>query len=1222
MAESENIGGISISVTADYSKLQSDIAASAQIAAQGGQEIAEALSKGAAGADALSGAVTAAASATATFEQQIEALVNSGSTLAEALAAVQVASEGIASGVGAAGESAAAAAEQMGLFDEAVSAPYADAAGQLNMFADAMEPIPGAAQSAAQAVAAMDQAVEQVVPAEEEAAHSTQSLVEQLVALGTALAFTRGMVDFAEAALHAADAVDDATKAMGMLSGNAQQAQETVAALRDIGKDAALGLPELLTASNRMTAFLGSSKDVPGILKAVADSAAVMGVSLSAASGGFERIIASGDLSQRSLMRLGLTLDDVAKAMGTTADKVADAFKELDQPQKVEAMTAALGKFKGAAKDLADDALGGLVRLSNQWHETLEAVGRAIDPVVKGMADFASSNIMPAIKGIAEAFASLPTPLKEIVVGVGLLAAAIVPIAALVGAATLAFGALSSALAPVLAAVTGLGAGLTGAGASYTAMLATGIAAAGIWIALAGAILYVGSAYYEMSKAQDQAAKAQAGYAQSIQVLEISLKRHGVDISELQAKYTQGLISQDQYSAGLRRLAIEYRNANPVLAEHGEALTKSFSTADAARIRMQALGEAVAATRKHLEDVTAKYNEHKATAADVAKAYDAWQGATNALAGAHQKLLPIVEDVHRATREFIAPILEFPTTAAVFAASTEAMNVKIQAESMALAEAQRWLVTIKGRYDEGRATAAEYAKALDLVEAAQTKLNKTIGEAPEVSFKTWAAHIRDAAIEADKLLPPIEALPPYIRTVNSDLRDMGIKVDEVGNLIENKMLKAYEDLGTKVHTLEEENAAWAKISQSVNKLADSDLPKVVAIYNEHIAQLRATGAAQGVIFEAEQKRLQTIIEIDEKSGKSAASQIVQSEHIRQAQERLYDSTHALGDLAVSVERDIDKGFKEIGSSIVDCIIEGKNFAKAMEDVGKQVVKMIMNDLVAYAYKQLKISILGIATAIDSSTAAWKRFGDAVKGAADQAGAAGRMANQEGGADDYGLSNVMGGDKSGAQGPGKGTSGAQGALGTAGSIADIVSAVSNLVGNVQMMHMNDSLKVLVNHSLRIANNIDQWYVASQDWFNQSFTRMGEIWRDMNTGFAAVVNAIGVGGIGGVPSPAGAIGNEEPIYSGLSGATPNVPVPMPIIPPMETAPPVFSVPSVPFTPRVSGGPSAATYNSATTNAGTTVGDVTFNVYGATDSRDTVRRIADSLKILSPNFAAFNG
>jgi len=1109
MAENESIGGISVSIVGDYSKLQSDIQAAAQIAAQGGEEIASALTSSASHADRLSGAIADAATGIANFEARIQELVDTGSTLAEALAAVQGGVEGVTDGVGAAGGAASAAAQQMGLFDDAINIPYADAAGQLNLFADELEPIPGAAQSAAQAMEDLKNKVEDAAPAEEAAAGATKSLVEQLVAVGAALKFTEKLVDLGSDALHAADAVDDATRALGLLGGSAEEAQKTVAKLRDLGMDAALSMPELLTAASRMTAFLGSSKDVPGILTSVSNSAAVMGVSLEAAAGAFERIIASGDLSQRSLMRLGLTLEDVAKAMGTTAGKAADAFKQLDQSEKIGVLERALGKFNGAAKEMADDSLGALVRVGNQWDQTLEAIGKALDPVIKGMADFVSSDILPAVKGLAEAFGALPDPVKDSVIGIAAVSAAIVPLTGLLGAGKIALDTLLPAMKGVAGGFASLGQGMVGTSGSYGAMVAAGVLRVAVWTALAIAIMEAASAYVKMKEAEEGAAAAKKQDDDALAKLEISLRRQGIAIDDLQKKYQQGEISQTDYVRGLRDLVLEHNKANPVIQQYADATGKTATASDGAKIKMQSLKETVEETYLAYAVAKSKFDEHKASAADVTKAYDAWQSATGALKTEQDKLLPVVTSMHRVTRDWVDTTgREYPSAVTAAANSQQALNVKVEAETQALMDAQRWLDIVLQKKRDGLATDADVAKALDVVESTQAKLNKTIGEAPSAPFKEWAAHLNAAALEAGKLLPPLQSAPPYVRTVTDALNDLGIKTDKAGQIVRDKLLPAYRELLSQPHTVEQEAEAWLKVSGAVSRLALTDLPAALAAYDAHYQQRVRAGAKEAELLNLEASRYKLEIASAEQSGRAATSQIIALENVRLKQEVLYNQTHAWGDAYIGAIRAIEKGYDSIAGAVSDAIVDGKNFGDSMLKIGKDIERMIIDTLIGAALKQLKGtlldiggSVLGLGKSIlGLGTTAAGPITDAAKTAASITTTAAQTA----------ATTATTAANTAASATSTAAKTASTAFSSVFSMATgAISAVTGVIGVFQSMGMNKSLDVLVNHTLRIFNEVEQGRKDAWDQFNGMYGRIGEIWNDMRGGFDRLSQGQGSG-----------------------------------------------------------------------------------------------------------------
>lgn len=963
MAENENIGGIEIQIVGDYSTLQADIDKATQVAAEGGREIAEALSEGAAGADALTGALASAATAGESFEAQVQALIDSGATLSEALEQVDA----------------------------------------------SLLPIEADADKSAEAIGDMGTASKEAAPAVENVSKSTNSLVDQLGALAAKAGVVAILYELGQAAIEAADTVGDAAIAMGLLSGNAEEAATTVEALRDVADDAALGMPELLTAATRMTAFMGSSKDVPDILRAVADSAAVMHVSVAASAGGFERIIASGDLSQRSLQRLGLTMDDVASVMGLSGAKMKTAFENLDQSTRMEVMIAAMGKFKGAAELMSDDVGGSLQRLKNRFFEALEAIGSVIEPVVNG---------------IFKLTTALMNSLDQQALSVR----------------------------------------------------------ASIKVAVEGAKALFAAMNFDFTSASTHFNAMTTAWAKGTTDLEALLKKQ-TEVNKTTAEGT--------------RLTGDEIKARSLVAS--------------------TIGETVKALREHNE----------------------------------------------ASKPFTDFTREFPTLAQAAAAATEALNLKVQAEAKALSETEGWLVRVLARYNEHKATLKDVEQAVAMFEAAQKKANATLDESAKQAApdtKKWAADLKDAALAAASLIPPIAALPPKIRDVNDVLGAMGVKIRDTATEQE-KLLKLYDELGTKTPTLLEEDAAWAKISASVRSLAENDLPAALKLYDQHYSRAIALGATTKQTLDLEAERLQLIVRTAEQSGASATSQIIGLKNIQLQQKALYDSTHLLGNLYSDVLDAVIKGWDQVSGAIIGAIFEGENFGKAMLNIGKQVAMSIMQDLVGTALTALKNAFIGVGKSIQDVTKDWEKLHQAISGAMGAAGGGG-------------LPGGVGGP-SGA--PGKGGFG--GALGMAGDIAGIATAISSIFGNFQMAAVNKSLDVLVNHTLRI--------------FNETENRRKDAWDQHNAlsdillaGFHGVISALGGTSTRLVP-----------------------PAKMPGIPP--------GAPEIPEMSSLSAG----AYGVSNSTNSSTIGNMQFNVYAATDPRETARQIAETLRTISPKFAAYS-
>jgi hypothetical protein len=1268
--------------------------------AESGTQAGAALEGSATAAEGFASATTDAAGAQDAFVAQIEALVASGMTLSEALAAAGVAAEGmgaateqagseagaalteaasgagtLAAGLSETGAAAGEAATQLGLFDEAVTVPYADAAGQLNLFATELEPIPGAADSAASALAGMGQSADaagaglhEVEPAVQQTTSSLEGMVGALVAVGAALEFTQEFIEFGHAALEAADAVDDATKAMGMLGGSADQAEGSVGKLRDIAKDDALSMPEILKASTRMTAFLGSSQPVPGIMRALGDSAAVMGTSLSGASAGFEKIVSSGELSTKGLLKLGLTLEDVAKAMHTTADKAKDAFKALDQSQQIAVMEQALRKFDGAAKSLADDSLGAMARAGLAWEEVLEAIGTALDPVVKKMADFVTTDIVPFIQNLVHAFQELPEPVRNTVIGIGLLAAAIVPIAGGLAALMAAVAAIGPALAPVGAAFVSLGTSITGVGAGYTSMLAAGVLRTAGWIAVAVAVLELANAYLKMKEAEKGLEQATKLQQDNLASLEISLKRQGANIEEVSKAYHNGEISYTTYLQKLRDVGMELGKAAKAHADHAAAATASTSALSGAAIKMQTLRDAVASTKTTLDQATATFNQTKQNAAAVADAYDKWKAATAALKTAQTEHLPVMKSFAQATRDFVTDSLRVPSAQEAAANATEGARLKFVAETDALTSAQSALALVIAKYHDHNATAAQVAAALDRVNAAQKALTAgwTALDAPVANFKALELGINNTNSALSKMLTPLLQIPPPVRDATFLLSEMGVKIDKAAGNLQGKLLPLYDELGTKKHTLDEENAAWQAVESSITSISDKSFPKVIAAWEQHIRQMVELKATQGDILSEQAKMLDAEIQYAEKSGASATDQIIALQNVKLKQDALYDSTHAMGQLYVDVTNDIVGGYDKIGAAIADTIFDGGKLGKAFQDLGKQVLKSITEDWINAGLKQLKTALSGVGLDVENLSKQFLKLGKTIS---DSLGAGSGAAK--------GLS---------ASSPSAGGAGAAmtgGGFGAVGAIASVGTLISSIIGNFQTAKLETTANA-IEHNTSFSEIVQEQFKADQwEQHGQLLTKLDLLineTRSMSYSLATAVNdsLIQVAGVleraqlganngaliagfntvvhdstnaivnelhGGFTAMASAfsssfIGMANVMVSGFQGVIQTLAgvkkyagggsvaeTGLAMLHAGEVVVPAADVPNmVPHLPDVPTGsaapssPGASTYAAAAGGAGSNVGTVTFNIYESSNPRETVRQVAKGLKQISPKFAVY--
>ena len=245
-----------------------------------------------------------------------------------------------------------------------------------------------------------------------------QQLTTQLDGLGgvlkglQVLGISSAIEQIGSASLEAYGDLQKATIALTALTGSATQASNEIAGLRTLAQDEALSFPELLNANQRFTALGTAAAQIPGALRAAADAAAAMNTNLTTTSNAMERIASSGTLSSRVLVQLGISMNDVAAAMGVSVDNVKKDFASLtSESDRLGILVDAMGKLQGTAAAVADGISKSFVRIQNAINTALQNTGASIAPAAKDMADLAQV-IIPEV---GNAISSLAQPAATVV---------------------------------------------------------------------------------------------------------------------------------------------------------------------------------------------------------------------------------------------------------------------------------------------------------------------------------------------------------------------------------------------------------------------------------------------------------------------------------------------------------------------------------------------------------------------------------------------------------------------------------------------------------------------------------------------------------------------------------------------------------------------------------------------------------------------------------------
>jgi len=399
-----DLGNVTVSAAVDLSDALTQVKTLGEAMQSLGDDakgVSDATGDLASGLTAAGSAAGSAAPAFSNLDEQIQAFVNSGMAVKEALEAaafgpyaadvqgyadalgivVEAASGASTSlgemgaAMGSAGSSAGGAAEQLSLFDEAISVPYADEAGQLNLFTTALEPIAGAATTAAEAMAnaaaaaaeagqaaengaagwsAYGDAAQAIVEAQRQAdtelsaAKEALDQIEQAYSLGEASAndLARAEEALASATANANPALKETGEAAHEAEGGLSEMAEKLVAIgealvvtegfREFAQEALEASDNIARANIALTTITGSAEKAEDVIKGLEELGVSDGLampSLLTAATRMQQLLPAGSDVVGILGKIA----DGAAVMGTDITTAANAFDRMVSSGNVSA---------------------------------------------------------------------------------------------------------------------------------------------------------------------------------------------------------------------------------------------------------------------------------------------------------------------------------------------------------------------------------------------------------------------------------------------------------------------------------------------------------------------------------------------------------------------------------------------------------------------------------------------------------------------------------------------------------------------------------------------------------------------------------------------------------------------------------------------------------------------------------------------------------------------
>ena len=728
--DSEIIGAIGVSITGDYSSLQAAFTSAQGAAQQAGEDIADALAAGgAAGADL-------------------------GEQIAQGLAPI-------------AGASESANQSLTGLADaiDAANAPATDLSASLGDLGDSAGGAKDAVDGLGNALPDAADGAKEVDESSKEASNSLAEMAEKMAAVGEALVITEGLRELGSEALGATDSITTASIALTTMTGSADTAHETIEQLEQLGMQDGLAMPSLLTAAQRMTAMLPPGTDVANLLGSIADGAAVMGSGIDQAANRFDQMTNSGTLAARSLMSLGLSLTTVATAMNTvdpsadaTATTVAAMFKAMDPGDRITVLQTALASLGGTAQQVANQTFGGQwQQLADAWEGIMVQVGQAILPVISDLISLTKTDIVPFVQGAVSAFNSLPGPVKDTAVAVGLALAAVIPLSGALAAGSLAVGAISELMpaltglmetlgvtcagtATEIEAVTvaeeGVGA-VAAEGAVETAALGTAAAGLGtvLGVTLAAGITAVAALTTDWQQRNAAVLSSLQGISASdfsswltqtttgLKTATLSTEDAEAATAKFKSALDLGVISAQQYKTAIEGIETAAKNfadqdLQAFLSGWTSGLTIVTETTKKATDQQTLLNEVLTAAETAFQKIAAQYQSGTATAQQYLAAQNAVTTAQKAVNDAVTAGVAPVQTIDEQVADLTGGLGALASSQQIATAQADAQSNKLVTLSASLLAAQEKLVlTDDAQRQIARDVEAGIAPQSDLTDA-------------------------------------------------------------------------------------------------------------------------------------------------------------------------------------------------------------------------------------------------------------------------------------------------------------------------------------------------------------------------------------------------------------------------------------------------------------------------------------------------------------------------
>jgi hypothetical protein len=168
-----------------------------------------------------------------------------------------------------------------------------------------------------------------------------------------------------------------------ILGGSAEAGEEALHMAKALADEFGQVQDAVVRTTQQLLALKLPLKDIPRVIEGIDTSARAMNVDFQTAASRFEQMANSGQLMGRSMTALGLSIDDIGKAlgmMGESQDEIKKKFAALgDETQRFRVLAeAAINKFPGLAEQAGKSVESVWTRVKNATKDAMEEVGKQL----------------------------------------------------------------------------------------------------------------------------------------------------------------------------------------------------------------------------------------------------------------------------------------------------------------------------------------------------------------------------------------------------------------------------------------------------------------------------------------------------------------------------------------------------------------------------------------------------------------------------------------------------------------------------------------------------------------------------------------------------------------------------------------------------------------------------------------------------------------------------